>query len=335
MSGERPLRKYADALFALRIRTGQSGNPTTDPVLFAVSSTEAKRRPVAILMKRGEELLGAVLLREQMRYGIALRYFYACDAAGDEFVIAPPLERERCLLSCLETFGRRVPGGVISLATQAKYRMFGAGQLSSAGEGVAQYRVRLSETMDRTLAQFGSHTRRNLRYYPRNLLKRGCTFHPDLTAKQGAEASEQLVAYAEFGMTPRLMEAQREGLARTTGSFAMGIQSETGEWLSYVAGWRQHGQTSVFSQMNHGGHKGDSLSVAMRGLLLEHEVERKQEYLAFVSYTNKFFERMCQEDVRYDLLIAHKGWRLRALMFMVPKLLKPEHRLRQLLTMQG
>jgi hypothetical protein len=321
---------FAQTLNDLRTATGQNGNACTDPIWFAVNSVDSRRRPWTVLLFEDGVLAGAVLLREQMRFRIPLGYFFACDAAGDEFVIAPSERRESTLRLCLEAMTARKPSAVIFLATLSDYGNAGWRELKrGSGEGTALYRLPIKSTWDETLQQFGSHTRRNLRYYSRNAQRYGAIFVPELTTAESREAAFQLQPKSYYPIPARGIEAIERAIERVDGGFAAGLKSPTGEWLSFLTGWRSGGKTSVFFQMNHLDFRKASISTAMRALLIQHEIERGTSDVVFVSYTSEVIERGCANDIRHDLLIAKPSWRLMLITWFASRHLPVEHRLRQ------
>lgn len=331
IKGEREHFRYAQSIVDLRHKLSLDGNVTTDPYWFAISCTQASQTPVSVLVERDGELVGAVLLREQARWGVPLGYFFACDAAGDEFVISRPGERTTCLRQCLDALLRKSPSAIVSIATRKRFDLDGWLYLKAEAQGAAKYRLVLKATLDETLGQFGAHTRRNLRYYARSLLKKGCTFHPCLSDQQDQEATNALLLHPEFGMTKELLKVNRTALSGVAGNFAMGIRSEEGQWLAYLSGWRSERRTYVLYQMNHTGYRKLSLSTAMRGFLIQHENALESKDISFVSYGNKFFEHGCSIDLRFDLLVAKNSWRMRAFALVASKTLPPDHRLHPLL----
>ena len=328
--GERRHLQHRAELSKLRRTLSLDHNVTSDPLWFAISCTEAKQNPVTILLKRAGQLVGAVMLREQTRFGIPLGYYFACDAAGDEFIVSAPGERAACLRQCLDILMRSCSGAIISIAS----RGISVDDLSSVravAESASRYRLELKATFDKTLIQFGSHTRRNLRYYARNLLKINCRFLSELTQEEIQAAARELIRHSEFGMTERLLNSNIQALREVSGMFAMGLRSPAGEWLSLLAGWRSENKTYILFQMNHTGYRKYSLSTAMRSFLIRNEIAAGSRDIIFVSYGNKYFEGGCTEDIRIDLLVSKDTWRMRAFTALAPRILPPEHRLLLLL----
>jgi hypothetical protein len=300
-----------------------------DPEWFAGRTLEAGRRPWTVLMRCGGRLEGAVQMQEKTFAGLPLGYFTASNAAGDEFVIAPAGREDEVLRRCVAELARRIPGAIFFLTTSRDY---GFGENSEwkqrTSSSVARYRLRLLPDWDETLMQFGSHTRRNLRYYPRHLLAQGWSFHPELSYEEADEAGTHLRLHNRYRMTGQALEIRERAARRQPGYFAAGLRSDTGEWAGYIAGWRSAGKTHIFFQMNHDGFRRASVSTAIRALLMRHEIELGATEMIFVYYTTAVFERGCLRDSRYDLLLGRMSWRRKMMSALVPMVLPPEHRLR-------
>jgi hypothetical protein len=328
LCGSKRHRSYAEALFALRRETGQDRNASTDPLWFASNAEDSKRRPWTILKMRHGKPVGAVLLREQVRFGVPLGYFFCCDAAGDEFVIAHPEERETCLRDCLSALLNSRKSSIVFLATELDRSHAGWGELKyGANQGAARYRLPLKSSFDETLKQFGARTRRNLRYYLRDLDRNQIVFRDDLTPAETAEATTHLRGHSDYPVSEEALSENLAAIERTANHFSVGLRSADGEWLSCMMGWRDGRRTSVFFQMNHIGHHGFSLSTAMRARFIQHEIARGQSDLIFVSYSSKVIEGGCADDPRYDLLLARHSWRMALLRAMTRRLKAKDHRL--------
>ena len=85
-----------------------------------------------MIMLRGGEVKGAVLLREQMRFRVGLGYLFACDAAGDEFILAEPGQRGECLRLCVYALLQKFPSWIVSIASRSDHSVdFGSGDYLS------------------------------------------------------------------------------------------------------------------------------------------------------------------------------------------------------------
>jgi hypothetical protein len=336
ISGAKRHADYAGALFDLRQSTGQDRNATTDPLWFASSATGSKRRPWTVLKLENDRPVGAVMLREQTRYGIPLGYYFGCDAAGDEFVIAPPHIRQSILFDCLEAFMGKHRSVIVSIAGCVDYSQAAWGRmLYGADLGTARYRVPLLETYEKTLQQFGARTRRNLRHHLRQAHQQQVQFQGSLSVAERAEAASHLLLRSDYSMSAATLAEYLATIARTPDNFASGMRSASGEWLSCVMGWREGGRTYVFFQLNHAAHRRDSLSTTMRAFLMQNERTQGSEELVLVSYSSRLMEGGCVRDPRHDLLLARPSWRLALLKLTAPYFRKYKHRLRTLLASES
>jgi hypothetical protein len=161
-----------------------------------------------------------------------------------------------------------------------------------------EYRLKLNDSFATTLSRFGSHTRRNLRYYRRRAEKElAVSFYPELTVTERDDALQQLSKCAFQPFAVSLAEwLKMDGMMRLQpGCFAMGLRAN-GEWLSYLVGMRQRKLTYVIMQINHNGFARHSLSTVLRSYFFEHEIGRGQEEINFVNGTCSQFQRCCEVD---------------------------------------
>ena len=171
-----------------------------------------------------------------------------------------------------------------------------------------EHRLKLSDTFAATLARFGPHTRRNLRYYRRraeNELE--CSFNPQLSFAESDKALQELSEHSFQPFSKSLSEWRKmDSLLRTRpGYFAMGLRAQN-KWISYLVGMREGRSTYVLLQMNHNGYARYSLSTVLRSYFFEHEIGRGQEEIKFVNGTSATFQRCCEPD-RCVTVTARRG----------------------------
>jgi hypothetical protein len=166
----------------------------------------------------------------------------------------------------------------------------------------------LSDTFAATLARFGPHTGRNLRYYRRSAEKElEASFNPEVTFAQSDQALRELSERSFQPFEKSLAEWRKmDGLLRTQpGYFAMGLLAK-GKCVSYLVGMRAGTFTYVFLQMNHNEYARHSLSTVLRSYLFEHEIARGQQEIKFVNGTCAAFQR-CWESDRCVTVTACRG----------------------------
>ena len=330
--GVKEHHRHADLLLRLRESTGRNRNASTDPIWFASSSVAASRRPWTVLMWQGDDLAGAVLLREQIAYGLPIGYFYAGNAAADDFIIARAEHEADVLVRCLGALIERLPSAVILLAMAADCKHLPWRHLAGSASVPVRYRLALKASWDKTLEQFGTRSRRNLRYYSRRLLADGAAFHPGLTESDVREAVFSLQTRADFPKSRDHLGETLSAHGRTPGNFAVGLRKADGRWLSVLLGWREGRTTYVFFQMNDITEPQSSISTALRSLFLQDEQARGTSEIRFVASTSSLMENGCIEDRQFILLLAKQTVRKRLITLVADTFLPKDHRLKMALT---
>ena len=301
----------------LRERAGQDDNPLLRLNFFLGRvSLFPGNLPVVLLVRSAGCLEGAVYLYEKTLCGIPTGYLRGFDhLTGESSVIAPEEVRASILQVAIHQLFLKT-GARVGWATvrQGAAESIEGGQEALHGPGVRtrsiarEYRLKLHDTFAVTLSHFGSHTRRNLRYYRRRAEKElKASFHPELTVAESDEALQQL-SKCSFQPFPMSLTEWRnmDGLLRTQpGYFAMGLRAN-GAWISYLVGMRSHQLTYVLMQINHNGFPHYSLSTVLRSYFFEHEIGRGQEEINFVNGTCALFQRCCQADTCVTVS-AHRG----------------------------
>ena len=240
------------------------------------------------------EILGAILLYEYQLAGFGCRVFVADYHGGDRTVIAPPQFRARlAALGC----GALLRQG--ALAVQLTYQtelpafeepFVPVAKVSSRWRRASTVRamhgyVPLEETYDATIANFGKHTRRNLRASRRHAeANLGYQF-----VTNPVMSREEFMAFNRISTYPvsdELAAWRHETTKRFRGCLFLGIRSNEGEWLSVIGGRRQQNGTYVEWQLNRADMASFSLGTLMRSHLLEHEIQRGSKRLYLVGGTS-------------------------------------------------
>ena len=322
---------YAPILNDFRRSTGQHCNASTDAMFFATSSIDWGRRPWTIVMLEDDRMVGAVMLREAVKCSIPTGFFFASDAAGEQFVLAFPSHYKEILELCIKAMIQRKPSAVIFLETKANHSQANWGELKyGSAQREVRYRLPIYQTVDETVRELSTRTKKNLRYYVVSARRAGMTFHPTLSHKQRQEAVTSLHSFSDYRISEHGVSAILEAVDRTQHTFAMGLQSATGEWLSLAVSWRDGGTTYVFFLMHHLGYRKASLSTTMRSLIVNYEVERGSDELILAGGTGVVIGRSCVPDICHSLLLARRSWRL-ALVARVGRRRAPERPLRKFL----
>jgi hypothetical protein len=282
LRGAERIRAAEAPIAELRERTGQTDNPllSLDFFLGRVSLFPGNQ-PVVLLVRSAERLEGTVYLYEKTFCGIPTGYLRAFDHfTGESSVIAPEQTRASLLQVAIYrlflTTNARVAWATVCQGAnplEANLQQFSRPRVE-ASSTFREHRLELASTFAATLGRFGSHTRRNLRYYRRRAEKEiNAVFHPELTVQQSDEAFQHLEIRSFQPFPVSLTQWRKmDGLLRTRpGYFAMGLCAN-GEWISYLVGMRTGKATYVLMQINHNGFARYSLSTVMRSHFFEHEI---------------------------------------------------------------
>lgn len=262
-----------------------------------------------------DEIEGAILLYEYLVSGFACRVFVADYHGGDRTVIAPRQFRSQIAsLGC----GALLDRG--ALAVQLTYQTDpSAPQMSfvPAANGNSRWRrassvramhgyVPLEDTYDATLANFGKHTRRNLRASRRYAeAKLGYTFVAGPVMSQ-----EEFMAFNRVSTYPASDElaAWRYGAMKLFPErLFLGLRDKNGQWLSVIGGRHHQNGTYVEWQMNRADMTSFSLGTLMRSHLLEHEVARGTKRLYLVGGTSHSMKFAFGTEYFVDLVALRRA----------------------------
>jgi hypothetical protein len=307
LRGPRVIERFTTQLVQLLERTGQESNPLLWPNFFLGRvALLSQNRPVVLLVYSAGLLQGAVYLVEKTLCGLPTGYLRCFDhLTGESSVIAPLPIRSSLLSIAIQQLFLTTPARV-AWATVCEAPGSSRGDLLQHASQATiearsmdrEHRIILSGTLAETLGRFGSHTRRNLRYYRRRAeTELKVSFEPQLTSEESDRALDQLetrcfqpqqVSMAEWRKMDKLLRTQ-------TGYFAIGLRME-GAWISYLAGIRAGDKTYVLLQINHNQFPRYSLSTVLRSYFFEREIELGQKEIKFVNGTCAFFQRCCEQD---------------------------------------
>lgn len=312
--GARSVYAAQPQIDALRQRTGQVDDILTSMQRFVPWTSMAHEIPGALLMHRSGELYGVALLSFRQQYGVPVGLVKAGNLGGQGGVIAAASGR----IAVMETASRVLLNNALAHTVVLSTLWT---DLAVPGPNVpvpgvqgewhfreVRLRLDLSGGLEATMGRWSQRMRRNLRYYRRRAeAEFGCRFLPDMTAEQRWNAVAALFDKGRYPTEAKRAWRLEGALQETPGQFAMGLQAASGDWLSYIAGWRGADGSYIEWQLNSDHHEHVSVSTVMRSYLLEHEVGRQSPAIIFVGETAAFWSRVCEPSVCGDLLATRKG----------------------------
>ncbi len=329
VSGEEQLKSLQPELAGLCERCGQAGALDHLEYFLSVpflgirhavgSSSRLSKVPRTLLLRRGEELVAAVLMAEYLLLGVPTGLFIPIDSDGQRSVIAPVSSR-RLRAHQAGDFVMRNGGRVALVSWLVEGERTGEFVSASAfDDNVAApasnsnllgrqsrdlpRRLPLRATFDQTLAQMGAHTRRDLRAFRRRAIKElGAVYvHRAELSKAEFLAMNRDSMYA----VPEWVAEWRYASARSVaGGIFSGMISGDGRWLSIIGGHKSLDAANLDWQVNLAGFGSLSLVTAMRSFFIEDQIQQGLNWLRFDGGTPHVMSSAFVLDRAYDLLFA-------------------------------
>jgi hypothetical protein len=275
----------------------------------------ANKIPCLILFSTGplpttsRQIEGAILLYEYQVKGLGCRIFVADYHGGERTVIAPrDLRAQMASLGCAALLTRGALAVQLTYQTEASEA---EDPFVQTGNGNPRWRratsvramhgyVPLEDTYDATLAQFGKHTRRNLRASRRHAeAELGYTFVADPVVSK-----DEFMAFNRISTYPVAEElaSWRYDALKLGDELFLGIRGSKDGWLSLIGGRRQQNGTYVEWQMNRADRTEFSLGTLMRSHLIEHEIEKGIRRLYLVGGTSHSMKHAFGKEHFVDLI---------------------------------
>jgi hypothetical protein len=298
--GNRELHSCLPEIRALRRRSGQEDDLTTEPEYFIAANTLANRRCAAVLIRREQELEACVLFYEHTRLGLGLGLFRGGDYIGESLVAAPDAYRVHYVHLATQALLKewRIHGVSLSIkaAPDSCLEIMGpASDFRRFSGSVVQHKLPLESTYEGMLARLGPRTRRSLAGKRQQLEKNASVqFTAALDPDQSLEGMLALETKSMPQRISKFFHARYRLLRANSDFFSMGLRLPDGQWLSLLTGWRRNDVTYVDLQMNHMDYKKESLSAVIRAFMLEHEIGRKQRLINFVGGSSLLLRRYCE-----------------------------------------
>lgn len=276
-------------LVNLARRTGQSG--TMDWLHHFINSPDSLgKTPYLIFVGRDRNLIGALLLYEYRLAGVGTRVFATDDILGTRTVIAAEADRVPVAQEALRRLMAPGTGSIMALVSIDTVTVPQPEQVTVASAYTTAIRLRsaprylaLEPTLETTLAKMGADTRRNFRRYRhRAEVELGVEFAPDATVdchdffdlnRESTNPAPGDVACWRYELIEQNPGSKRIMLC--------GLRGRGGEWLSLMGGRRNGTTTEIDWQLNRAGFAHFSLCTTMRAFMLEHEIARGTQRLAF------------------------------------------------------
>ncbi len=314
-TGREQVAAAASTVEALRRAYGLGADMTTDMGWFVSRTVLWGNCPIVVLVDQGTKPVAAVLLYQRRFCGVPTGVIKGGNGSGDGVVVAPRPLRTAALQAALAKVLSLPLTHTVLVAVRGADAQ--AATVRTQVTLDTQWRAREVEThlslaggFEGFMSRLRTRSRRNYRYFRRRAESElGVVFVPSLTDAEAGQAVEELHGVSMFPVPRARAMRFQAAIQDTPGSFAMGVRDLSGQWLSYISGWRQADATFVEWQLNHNEFAAASLSTVMRTYFLEHEALAGVREIVFVGGTSAALARYCKPDRCFDVVAIRPGFR--------------------------
>ena len=313
--GRQSIGRLFGLVETLKIETGQSEEVLTSKGWFLNQARRSNTLPLVVLISHGAVPCGAVLFYGRKFLGIPTGAFRGGYYCGRGLVIGASSRRHEIAEFAAIALIRE------HLAHTIKMVLSGPTTCPSAKkkEGSKLFRqawilremrscLSLAGGMTGLMSRLSYKMRRNFTYYRRRAeIELGSVFIPQLSESQSISAIEALHAKSSRPLSRKDSMARGAALRAVPQAFSMGLLDSSGNWLSYIAGWRESDSSFVEWQLNREGLEKLSISMTMRHYYLEHEVGLGMRRVIFVGGTTPTWGRACEHAMCGELTVAAGG----------------------------
>jgi hypothetical protein len=274
---------------------------TLSPDFFLNSIAHGPWFSRVVVVRRADVIIGLVYAKERKLAGLRTGLICA-DASHGPIIACKPEDREAVWSSALShLLSRKKVLGVRLAIPYTEYELYAAttivnpiGAVASYYEYSANAILSLPCSYEALLNKMGKHTRRNFRYYRRQFEMNGHAYAEALTFPEFRAATVELMGKSIIPAEKERSELDVRMCLAAERPMLIGLRSHSGEWLSVLGGWYDRGQATVRFQMNRDQeHRTDSLSVVLRGYLIEDLIRRGFQSIVFVRGVGEPLKRFC------------------------------------------
>jgi Acetyltransferase (GNAT) domain len=283
-----------DKIEALRNDLGVEDDVLLNPLHF-LAAADGRRRSCSVACWQGANLIGLTYATEHYVRGIASGYAVGGDYAGRGLLLCRP-EHEAAVVEA--SVRQLVAGGIHSLhfrmmpCSEAKIAIPGI-RVQSLDSLIPGDRMSLPATFEDFLGTLGRHTRRNIRYYTRKTRAAGIEFVPTLTREEYQPGVDRLNRRGTFHADPLHLARDERFLTLHSRVQRLGLRASDGSWVAILCGFTQGRRFHLLTQLNDVRHESLSLSIVLRGHMVEHLIANGVNELQFMGGTSLSFGRFC------------------------------------------
>jgi hypothetical protein len=269
--------------------------PTDDPMLdpeFFLASISEGWKPRVIAVHQSGWIVGVIYAKERTISGVSTGIILMDGSLGG-FYLGDPAHRHAAFEVAMDIFSAssiircvrlRVPVGSEDIDAVRHLTLGGSRQaqysrIQHNESSLWKYHAHLplAPTYLEFLNALGKTTRHNFRYYRKRFALAGHQFIENIPIDILKVAALELDPKSKFAERKPQYEIERDlGMVMASSRpLAMGLQHHDGRWLSVLGGWyRPDGAVLCFQRNNDLEFSLDSLSVVLRGYLIERLIEQ-------------------------------------------------------------
>ena len=289
------------AISAKGIIGDESGTLSPQSFLNSIAQ-ERSSIPRVVVVRRGGPVIGLVYAKERKLAGFRTGLIWG-DASLGPIIACKPEDREAVwssalsyLLNCKRVLGIRFAIPYTEYALYAADSVVSPiGAVVSCSEYSSNAILPLTSSYEALLSQMGSHTRRNFRYYRRQFEMHGHAYVEPLTIPEFRAATVELIGKSSIPAEKQRIERIVRMCLAAGRPMLVGLRAHDGEWLAVLGGWYDGDQATVLFQINRDQERrADSLSVVLRGYLIESLIRRDFQSMVFVAGVSEPLKRYCR-----------------------------------------
>ena len=260
-----------------------------DPLhVLALSSNV--RRSCSVACWDDARFAGIFFALEHYSKGLRTGYAVAGDYSGRGLLLCRPEDES----TVVETAAARIFGsGVHSLeirhTPRANVRWRFAGLRTRQFEAtIPGDRMPLPPTYEEFLQFLGGHTRKHARYYRRKVLELGMTFDACVEDDEFRRERVRLNHTTRFPLSRLHLERDDRLLLLHDAHCKFGLRDAAGVLVALVCGFIKGGQFHLLTQWNDPAYEKLSLSLVLRGFVIELLIEKQCSGIYFMGGTTLF-----------------------------------------------
>ncbi len=328
------LSRHTAVIRGLAAETMREDDTTCLPDYF-LPRLSPTHRPRVVLCYEHARLVGVVYAEERTLVGARTGWVSGGDGLGRGLVLATPEREAEVLATACESL---LANGAHALRLRWRssgHEMLPIVRLERPGLQVwcrSELRphgdwLHLGTQYNEFLEGLGPRTRRNLRYYRRKAEEQGLRFVPDLTLAD-YESAMMALATREDAHSLRERDARdRRFFAQFGRPLLAGLAAPDGRLVSVLAGVRAgDDHVHLLSQFNDESLPGQSLSLVLRGYVIERLIEQGIRQLHFVNGASAALGRFCDPVLMRTLAIDSRRSVLHPVKLMTAHLVRSRQR---------